>query len=147
MNKLTNWIKENINYLLIILFFVFAYSGLIISVEYHVNKKIKNGTCIHILEQYPLRVLKNNSEINGGGVFFLGIGGFNINEKQKYYFYKQVGNGYILDSVVADKYVLIIEDEEKQPYMVIKQDYCYSNTRTTEFHIPKNSIMQNYKLN
>lgn len=113
--------------------------------------------------------LDKNQTIEGHGGFFLGIGSMYVEGKQEntYKYYIKQDEGFILKEVKTSDSI-IYEDEEKSPYILEETKknvceggnkffplrewsaYCYSTGKTTkryEFHIPKNSIVQNYNLN
>jgi len=99
-----------------------------------------------------LVTLKDN--ITTEGSFFLGSG--TINGEHKYFYYKENGQGGFLAESVNSKGVPIYEDSDTEPYISIlanefinrkfdvlfipNTDICYA------FHIPKNSIIRDYKL-
>lgn len=100
----------------------------------------------------PLVALQDNTTSRGS--FFLGSG--SIQGEMRYFYFRQEGVGYKAESKPAYS-SLIVEDEEKAPYLV-EYHWRFINpnawkwglepntTRDDEFHIPKGSILRNYTL-
>lgn len=94
--------------------------------------------------------LKDGSNIEGS--FFLGSG--RIDEKLVYTFYENVNGGAKLNNADADK-AIVYQGNIDKPYAKRQTSCvshwswltsCVSDKRITEFHVPENSIKQNFVL-
>ena len=83
-----------------------------------------------------------DSEVRGS--FFLAIG--SVDERQRYYFYKETDDGGLkLDDVLASM-VTIYQDESKAPY-ILHNDWRCDPESFYELHVPEGTIIQNFNLN
>lgn len=81
--------------------------------------------------------------------FFLGCG--SINSEDKFIYITKVDNlGYKVQEIDIDK-CYIIEENIEQPYLEISnikwRDWVVTSTGRYIFHIPPNSIKENYEVN
>ncbi|KKL06152.1 hypothetical protein LCGC14_2598880 [marine sediment metagenome] len=101
------------------------------------------------LELKQLAINKDNSI---SGTFFLGSGYINQDNDIYYYFYTKNENGVIRLRKAIYHRIKIIEDNNTKPYVIV-QIKCDSNEcwvpsyAEWEFHIPENSIIENYNVN
>ncbi len=75
-----------------------------------------------------------NSELEGSFVIFAG----SINQEQYYFFYKEKGDGFMLDKVSAEQTIIIETDET--PRLVFSP--CYEN----KLYVPKGTLILDYKI-
>lgn len=102
-------------------------------------------------KRVELVALQDNIGLEGH--FFLGTG--QIDSKQKYFYYRKNGDAYKADSQNADG-AIIYQDELTAPYLLtynseFNRSFWYaigipSKSQDSEFHIPKNSIKENFTL-
>jgi len=94
------------------------------------------------------KIYSLNMANNLQGSFFLGIG--NFGNSVYYYFYKEEGNGIILDKLNAE-YVILIETNDRYPSYVEYSCNCVlkncegNNKRT--LYIPIGTVKTNYNIN
>ena len=93
--------------------------------------------------------IKDNSEIEGN--FILGTGG--ISEKQYYYFYKKLGEGYKIDKLECSDCIIFEENIQsgyinKIETMPTKYKSIIMFGKQTEYHIyiPEGSIIKQFNL-
>lgn len=114
-------------------------------------------------QPHPTTQLVNLQDSSGVyGRFFLGSG--TIREYPAYYYYKEIAPGqYTYNNLVQEPgtaQIVVFTDEENNPYLKTLQE-CYKQTDSfwwvsvngsfcniiqQEFHVPKDSIIQNFKL-
>lgn len=95
----------------------------------------------------PLKAIGIDEDLHGS--FFLGCG--SINSEDKFIYITKVDNlGYKVQEVDIDK-CYIIEENIEQPYLEISKikwrDWVVTSTGRYIFHIPPNSIKENYEVN
>ena len=95
----------------------------------------------------PLKAIGIDEDLHGR--FFLGCG--SINSEDKFIYIAKVDNlGYKIQEVDIDK-CYIIEENIEQPYLEISKikwrDWVVTSKDRYIFHIPPNSIKENYEVN
>lgn len=100
-----------------------------------------------IISTQPLKAIGIDEDLHGS--FFLGCG--SINSEDKFIYITKVDNlGYKVQEVDINK-CYIIEENIKQPYLEISKikwrDWIVTSKDRYIFHIPPNSIKENYEVN
>lgn len=100
-----------------------------------------------IISTQPLKTISIDEDLHSS--FFLGCG--NINSEDKFIYITKVDNlGYKVQEVDIDN-CYIIEENIEQPYLEISnikwRDWVVTSTGRYIFHIPPNSIKENYEVN
>ena len=100
-----------------------------------------------IISTQPLKTISVDEDLHSS--FFLGCG--NINSEDKFIYITKVDNlGYKVQEVDIDN-CYIIEENIEQPYLEISKikwrDWVVTSTGRYIFHIPPNSIKENYEVN
>ena len=100
-----------------------------------------------IISTQPLKAIGIDEDLHGS--FFLGCG--SINSEDKFIYITKVDNlGYKVQEVDIDK-CYIIEENIEQPYLEISKikwrDWVVTSKDRYIFHIPPNSIKENYEVN
>jgi hypothetical protein len=102
----------------------------------------------HDIETIKLVNLRNSQDIQGS--LFLGTG--HISGTERYVFYSEINNGYVLNTILA-KEVIIYEENRNDGILLKKTDSIPGNAfhfsksqQSFEFHIPKDSIDRSFKL-
>ena len=95
----------------------------------------------------PLKAIGIDEDLHGS--FFLGCG--SINSEDKFIYIAKVDNlGYKIQEVDIDN-CYIIEEDIEQPYLEISnikwRDWVVTSNDRYIFHIPPNSIKENYEVN
>ena len=95
----------------------------------------------------PLKAIGIDEDLHGS--FFLGCG--SINSEDKFIYIAKVDNlGYKIQEVDIDN-CYIVEEDIEQPYLEISnikwRDWVVTSTGRYIFHIPLNSIKENYEVN
>lgn len=104
------------------------------------------GDYVTILTQ-PLKAIGIDEDLHGS--FFLGCG--SINSEDKFIYIAKVDNlGYKIQEVDIDN-CYIVEEDIEQPYLEISnikwRDWVVTSKDRYIFHIPPNSIKENYEVN
>lgn len=97
----------------------------------------------------PIYSLEKTTELSGS--FVLGTGSFGTD--RKYYFYKEVEDGVILDSVYAE-YTPVKETNDTKPCLLVKEYNNYNRwynligckTQKYVLVVPENTITKEFKL-
>lgn len=100
-----------------------------------------------IISTQPLKTIGIDEDLHSS--FFLGCG--SINSEDKFIYITKVDNlGYKVQEIDIDK-CYIIEENIEQPYLEISnikwRDWVVTSTGRYIFHIPPNSIKENYEVN
>lgn len=100
-----------------------------------------------IISTQPLKAINIDEDLHSS--FFLGCG--SINSEDKFIYITKVDNlGYKVQDVDIDK-CYIIEENIEQPYLEISKikwrDWVVTSKDRYIFHIPPNSIKENYEVN
>lgn len=100
-----------------------------------------------IISTQPLKTIGIDEDLHSS--FFLGCG--SINSEDKFIYITKVDNlGYKVQEVDIDN-CYIIEENIEQPYLEISnikwRDWVVTSTGRYIFHIPLNSIKENYEVN
>ena len=100
-----------------------------------------------IISTQPLKTISIDEDLHSS--FFLGCG--SINSEDKFIYITKVDNlGYKVQEVDIDK-CYIIEENIEQPYLEISKikwrDWVVTSKDRYIFHIPPNSIKENYEVN
>ena len=100
-----------------------------------------------IISTQPLKAIGIDEDLHGS--FFLGCG--SINSEDKFIYIAKVDNlGYKIQEVDIDN-CYIVEEDIEQPYLEISnikwRDWVVTSTGRYIFHIPPNSIKENYEVN
>lgn len=95
----------------------------------------------------PLKAIGIDEDLHGS--FFLGCG--SINSEDKFIYIAKVDNlGYKIQEVDIDN-CYIVEEDIEQPYLEISnvkwRDWVVISNDRYIFHIPPNSIKENYEVN
>lgn len=95
----------------------------------------------------PLKAIGIDEDLHGS--FFLGCG--SVNSEDKFIYIAKVDNlGYKIQEVDIDN-CYIVEEDIKQPYLEISnvkwRDWVIKSKDRYIFHIPPNSIKENYEVN
>lgn len=95
----------------------------------------------------PIKAIGIDEDLHGS--FFLGCG--SINSEDKFIYIAKVDNlGYKVQEVDIDD-CYIVEENIKQPYLEISnikwRDWVVTSKDRYIFHIPPNSIKENYEVN
>lgn len=95
----------------------------------------------------PLKAIGIDEDLHGS--FFLGCG--SINSEDKFIYIAKVDNlGYKIQEVDIDN-CYIVEEDIEQPYLEISnvkwRDWVVTSKDRYIFHIPPNSIKENYEVN
>jgi len=106
----------------------------------------RNGFCQYEEDVTNIYSLNMGKELQGS--FFIGIG--NFGSSTYYYFYKEDGEGVILDKLNAE-YVRLIETNERPPSYVEYSCSCIfkkcDGTKKRTLFIPIGTIKTNYDVN
>ena len=100
-----------------------------------------------IISTQPLKTIGIDEDLHGS--FFLGCG--SINSEDKFIYIAKVDNlGYKVQEVDIDD-CYIVEENIEQPYLEISnikwRDWVVTSNDRYIFHIPPNSIKENYEVN
>lgn len=100
-----------------------------------------------IISTQPLKAIGIDEDLHGS--FFLGCG--SINSEDKFIYIAKVDNlGYKIQEVDIDN-CYIVEEDIEQPYLEISnikwRDWVVTSKDRYIFHIPPNSIKENYEVN
>lgn len=100
-----------------------------------------------IISTQPLKAISIDEDLHSS--FFLGCG--SIDSEDKFIYITKVDNlGYKVQEVDIDK-CYIIEENIEQPYLEISKikwrDWVVTSKDRYIFHIPPNSIKENYEVN
>ena len=100
-----------------------------------------------IISTQPLKAIGIDEDLHGS--FFLGCG--SINSEDKFIYIAKVDNlGYKVQEVDIDD-CYIVEENIEQPYLEISnikwRDWVVTSNDRYIFHIPPNSIKENYEVN
>lgn len=100
-----------------------------------------------IISTQPLKAIGIDEDLHGS--FFLGCG--SINSEDKFIYIAKVDNlGYKIQEVDIDN-CYIVEEDIEQPYLEISnikwRDWIVTSKDKYIFHIPPNSIKENYEVN
>ena len=100
-----------------------------------------------VISTQPLKAIGTDEDLHGR--FFLGCG--SIDSEDKFIYIAKVDNlGYKIQEVDIDK-CYIIEENIEQPYLEISKikwrDWVVTSKDRYIFHIPPNSIKENYEVN
>ena len=95
----------------------------------------------------PLKAIGIDEDLHGS--FFLGCG--SINSEDKFIYIAKVDNlGYKIQEIDIDN-CYIVEEDIEQPYLEISnikwRDWVVTSKDRYIFHIPPNSIKENYEVN
>lgn len=129
----------------------FMFSGIVgLVLAFGIGLFIPKMTFTH--QQIELAAMQDG--IQTSGQFFLGSG--SVDEETYYLFYAKTGEtSYVMDKRTTNTST-IFEDEEHEPYLtdydqVFRTDLWLwialpTLSRRSEFHIPKGSVLQNFRL-
>lgn len=114
-----------------------------ISKQYWLEHPINCNSPEYQLENKEIYSLNIDKSLSGS--FFIGIGRFNQNVR--YYFFKQDGNGVVLDSVNAE-YTRLIESDNVKPHYV---SYGFNSpsecNNRDSIYVPVGTIKVSYDVN